>query len=458
MKRSKKHRKVCVMSDSDLKLPPNDSVLEVEDNLSSLDAFEDDSSKMKADSDADTGDGENLNIGAEIEVSTGLFSDTQPSGSADSASGSSGKVTIDKSDWIAFQNQNKRILKQLNSLFPDSGKKKPRQIPATVTSQTIGKRKRSVDDDDVLVVNDNPPPKRRVIFESSDDDNDVDNEFLRLAEDDQNDENCDNDNNFDNFEELNELEKIFLRNSETGPPVSARLATLIDAMATGSKCLTEEKLKEKELKYPRPENVHRLIVPKVNPELWSQLDHATKSQDLKSQRQQKLLLTAVNALVRTTETWVTHKPTDVKKKNNPNSDIFSAITDSTSIILKAVHDVSMDRRSKVLNAPTVNNKYKRLASAEIPITENLFGDNLKEAMAAIDNSSKLGSNFTKSSKGRKFFPARAKNYQAYHYQDRRRNAQWIRGRGRGGRQYQFGDPAQARQRGQQTQKRRFAGA
>ena len=458
VKRSSKPKKGCEVSDSELQLRPNDCESDIDDNLKAGAALGDDSSSMFDDlkgDDAARPSGSSLAIGAELEIET----------ETSKGSKQTDNITISKADWLKFQNQNKRILKTLKVMVPDSGKSSKKvkkdgdrdhQQPAKAP-----KRKRVVKVENEDSSDEENPPKRRVLFESSDDD--LDNEFLQLAdESDDNDDPMDDDD--DQNDQFNELEEIFLRNSETGPPVSARLATLVDAMATGSKCLTEEKLREKEQKYKRPENIQHLRVPKVNPELWNQLDHNTKSQDIKSQRQQKLLLTAVNAMVRTTDNWMTDRELkrNLKKKGSNAREMFDAITDSVSMLLKAVHDVSMDRRNKVLNSPMVNNKYKRLASTEIPITDNLFGDNLKEAMAAIDNSSKLGNNFTKSAKGRKFFPARqSKNYQDY--QNRRRNVQWIRGRGR-----QFGNMAgnmvypqnQARGRGQgqQIQKKRFAGA
>ena len=453
VKRSSKPKKGKEVGTSDKQLRANEIELDVDDNLSSQDAFGDDSSPMEEDFSANNFGGpshsDSLGIGAEVEIKGDTLS-RKESNKPDS-------VTISKSDWEKFQSQNKRILKKLKVLVPE---KKDRKSDAD-----SAKRKRPVVDQNDSSDDETPekPSKRRVLFESSEEE-DIDNEFLRLAMHENLNDNQNLDVENDSNDHLAELEEIYLRNTETGPPVSERLARLIDAMATGTKCLTDEKLKEKERIYKRPENIRSLIVPKVNNELWSQLDHSTKSQDLKTQRQQKLLLTAVNALVRTTENLLNkpadqlRKPDQLKKKggqpDGQDREIFSAVTDATSILLKATHDLSMDRRNRVLSSHNVNNKYKRLVSADIPITEYLFGDNLKEAVAAIDSSSKLGNNFTKSSKGRKFFPGR----QSKNYQDRHRNAQWIRGRRRPYGPPQGVPPARGRGRGFPIQKTRFQGA
>ena len=65
----------------------------------------------------------------------------------------------------------------------------------------------------------------------------------------------------------------------------------------------------------------------------------------------------------------------------------------------------MDRRGKILNAQ-LNKKYRKLGSAEVPVTDMLFGNDLKAACANIDTTLKMGLKFCKSNanKSQKFFP------------------------------------------------------
>ena len=55
-------------------------------------------------------------------------------------------------------------------------------------------------------------------------------------------------------------------------------------------------------KYNRPANCTRLLVPKVNPEIWANLSHGTKSADLRLANFQKTLTKAGSALTHMTDT------------------------------------------------------------------------------------------------------------------------------------------------------------
>jgi len=54
----------------------------------------------------------------------------------------------------------------------------------------------------------------------------------------------------------------------------------------------------------------------------------------------------------------------------------------------------------------LNKKYRKRGSAEVPITDMLFGNDLKAACANIDTTSKMGLSFSQlnANKSRKFFP------------------------------------------------------
>ena len=84
---------------------------------------------------------------------------------------------------------------------------------------------------------------------------------------------------------------------------------------------------------------------------------------------------------------------------------MKGVADSIALIQKTNHDLSMDRRGKILNAQ-LNKKYRKLGSAEIPITDMLFGNDLKVACANIDTISKMGLTFSQSNanKSQIFFP------------------------------------------------------
>ena len=58
--------------------------------------------------------------------------------------------------------------------------------------------------------------------------------------------------------------------------------------------------------------------------------------------------------------------------------------DLIALIQKTNHDLSMDRRGKILNAQ-LNKKYRKLGSAGVPITDMLFGNDSKAALTTLIN-------------------------------------------------------------------------
>ena len=65
--------------------------------------------------------------------------------------------------------------------------------------------------------------------------------------------------------------------------------------------LGDAKLQLKLEKYDRPANCNRLLVPKVNPQIWTNLHHGTKSDDWHITNFQKTLTKAGSALTKLTD-------------------------------------------------------------------------------------------------------------------------------------------------------------
>ena len=58
---------------------------------------------------------------------------------------------------------------------------------------------------------------------------------------------------------------------------------------------------------------------------------------------------------------------------------MKGVADLITLIQKTKHDLSMDRRGKILNAQ-LNKKYGKLVSAEVPITDMVFGNDFEDCM------------------------------------------------------------------------------
>ena len=282
-------------------------------------------------------------------------------------------VTIPIKDWNEMKQQNNRILRMLQEMDseqPDSGMEEDR-----------------------------PTPRKRKREEAVESDVDFDSEVDKLIKP---TESVAQGGNRDHIDQnLAELEQDYDREEETGPEVNEQFAKLVATMAKGR--MTEEKKKEKFATLKRPKNCD-IAVPKVNPEIWGIMNHDAKSVDLKLQRQQNTLTKAVYALMISGNVCV-------NSDNQETKQLLKSTADALGLMLKTIHDISLDRRAKILYAHHINKKYRKLGSPDIPVTKYLFGDDLKSACQTIDTSSKLGQNFSQSSQGRKFFPGqRSKNW------------------------------------------------
>ena len=231
------------------------------------------------------------------------------------------------------------------------------------------------------------------------------------------------------------LRKQYKKQEETGPEIDEDLADLFSTMALGE--MEDELFENKMQKYKRPRNCE-YYVPKVNGEMWACMDHGQKSEDIRAQKRQEGIATAVNVIAGMAQDCMTGK-------NTNNNVLLEGLTDAAGLMLKVLHDIAMDRRRKIVSGNNIDRKYKKLASANIKVTQFLFGDDMKGACAEIDTSSKLGSGFTKSTRGRKFFPG-GKNWNGrgrsdqqpwrdhargrYPYQKSQRGSRFSRGRGR----------------------------
>ena len=120
--------------------------------------------------------------------------------------------------------------------------------------------------------------------------------------------------------------------------------------------------------YARPKHL-KVVVPKVNPEIWSVLDRSTRGADLKIQNYQKALCTATYVLINIWQTIFTNDSLRIRG-------LMKGVADS---IQRTNHDLSMDRRGKILNAQ-LNKKYGKLVSAEVPITDMVFGNDFEDCM------------------------------------------------------------------------------
>jgi len=89
----------------------------------------------------------------------------------------------------------------------------------------------------------------------------------------------------------------------TDKDVSDKLAKLVNKR--WSEKLTADKLSEKLKKYSRPGNLQNLTVPKVNPDIWVNMNHTGKRVDLRAANTQNIVSKVGSILAKCTDTLFT---------------------------------------------------------------------------------------------------------------------------------------------------------
>ncbi|CAB3983294.1 Hypothetical predicted protein [Paramuricea clavata] len=167
---------------------------------------------------------------------------------------------------------------------------------------------------------------------------------------------------------LDEIAKSLDETERTGDPVSDKLALI--ANKRWNHKLSDDQLKEKAEKYPRPANCDKVVSPRVNPEIWAKLTRAVRGED--------------------------HK---LFPKSDPKSlkidDLMRMNTDAVALVSHASHELAQRRREII--RPHLHRDYIELCSQEVPVTSLLFGDDLQTELTRIRATNKIGNTTNPSS-------------------------------------------------------------
>ena len=169
----------------------------------------------------------------------------------------------------------------------------------------------------------------------------------------------------------------------TGPNINESLVAILNKR--WSEKLSEKKLTEKLDRLVRPDNCSGLIVPRVNTEIWSKLQTISRRQDLRLANNQKTLSKAGSALIYNTE-----KLLNAREKDNTvdSADMIKSNMDILALLGHVFTDLSYRRREAI--KPNLNREYAALCAPHVPITANLFGDDLQSELNTIKASNKIG--------------------------------------------------------------------
>ena len=146
-----------------------------------------------------------------------------------------------------------------------------------------------------------------------------------------------------------------------------------------SEKLGEHKLHEKRDKYPRPTICERVIVRRVNPEIWARIDHNAKQLDLRASSIQTNLVKVGAILARSTDKLLSLAQAEVT-----SSEIKALITFNTDAMALLGHaSCDLSQRRRETPKPHLNKEYANLCASHPPITSFLFGDDLQAQLTSI---------------------------------------------------------------------------
>ena len=153
----------------------------------------------------------------------------------------------------------------------------------------------------------------------------------------------------------------------TGPKVRDEIADGLTVML--SERLGAENMEKIMDKYPTPENVPGLVVPKVNPHIWENIPAKTKSRDLRIQKLQKPLVKGIIALT-----------------NQMNADPTSEQEETLALLTHANYELNLFRREAI--KPDLTPRFQTLCRPSVKVTEHLFGEDLSKVVKDMSEQQK----------------------------------------------------------------------
>ena len=160
-----------------------------------------------------------------------------------------------------------------------------------------------------------------------------------------------------------------LKALETDKPIAKSLAKLINVACT-SQCDIEEIAK----KYKIPENVDMAGPPLVNPEIWKILDKRVHTQDRGLAEIQNIVATAMEPVIKIAENL---------KSAALNQGTKTLLSDTLTLLGQVQYNISVKRRYSI--RPHLKKKYFGLCNISMPITKNLFGDDVSKEIKSCDS-------------------------------------------------------------------------
>ncbi|XP_078384456.1 uncharacterized protein LOC144666894 [Oculina patagonica] len=181
---------------------------------------------------------------------------------------------------------------------------------------------------------------------------------------------------------LKSLEADFDDDEPVGQKIQHNLANI--ASKRWEVSLSNDKLKGLLARHVKPENCADLTVPKVNPEIWSQLDNFKRKADLRLGNIQQALQKATFGILKSCDSQVSNH-------SSVNKDALEPAIDAIALMGHAVSELSRLRREQV--KPALKREFYSLctaaneSSARSPL---LFGTDLAKQIRDAKDASNIG--------------------------------------------------------------------
>ena len=185
---------------------------------------------------------------------------------------------------------------------------------------------------------------------------------------------------------------------EKGPPLSDKIAEVITKMVKGK--MPDDKLKSKLANYPCPDNVQTLKPTRVNQIIWDKLRSATRSRDLKLQRIQVMILKGIIALGKGAQ--------QVLNLPGVDKSAIHELFDAIAFMAQGSLETNLARRELI--KPDLSKEFQHLCSSAVPITSQLFSDDISKYVKDIRDSSKMGLKIARGGSTNRFRPYRGRPY------------------------------------------------
>lgn len=165
------------------------------------------------------------------------------------------------------------------------------------------------------------------------------------------------------------------KDQELGPPVVKAVSDAINR--TVQRALSKETIADFTSKIKVPENCKPILVPKINPEIWSKLPTKAKMGDLNWQGIQQDASNALASLALSCNE-ISKLVSQKLIPANAATRLLQINMDAANMIGNGFQKINTKRKTDI--KPHIHADYAGICSSSTPVTQYLFGDDLKESL------------------------------------------------------------------------------